>query len=305
MQHPAVTCADGRGVPTGLDALPAGLEAVDPDVGVVEERGEQPDRVGAAAHAGGDRVGEPAGQLEALGTRLVTDPAGEVADHARERVRAGGGAEQVGGVVDRAHPVAERLVDGVLERGAPGVDRDHPGSEQLHPRHVERLPLGVDRAHVDRAVEPEVGRRRRAGHAVLARAGLGDHPVLAHPPGQQGLAEHVADLVGAGVVEVLALEQDPRAADLLGEPGARRRAGWGRRRTPAGSCRSRPGTSGSAIAACQASVSSSSAATRASGMNRPPNRRRRAEPAALVGVVSRSCGQPCHRAHGAPRGRRP
>ena len=32
--------------------------------------------------------------------------------------------------------------------------------------------------------------------------------------GQQRLAEHVADLVGAGVVEVLALQQDPGADDL-------------------------------------------------------------------------------------------
>src|SRR5439155_23139670 len=32
------------------------------------------------------------------------------------------------------------------------------------------------------------------------------------------LAEHVVDLVGAGVTEVLALEVDARAAALLGEP---------------------------------------------------------------------------------------
>ena len=37
-------------------------------------------------------------------------------------------------------------------------------------------------------------------------------------PGQQRLAEDVVDLVRAGVVEVLALEQDPRAAGVLGEP---------------------------------------------------------------------------------------
>ena len=41
---------------------------------------------------------------------------------------------------------------------------------------------------------------------------------LAHPLGEQRLAEHVVDLVRAGVVEVLALEQDPRAAGVLGEP---------------------------------------------------------------------------------------
>src|SRR5699024_4484413 len=36
----------------------------------------------------------------------------------------------------------------------------------------------------------------------------GDHPGLAHAFGEQGLAEHVVDLVGAGVVEVLTFEED-------------------------------------------------------------------------------------------------
>jgi hypothetical protein len=52
---------------------------------------------------------------------------------------------------------------------------------------------------------------------VLAGAGLGDQPRLAHPLGQQRLAQHVVDLVRPGVVEVLALEQHPRAAGVRGE----------------------------------------------------------------------------------------
>ena len=54
---------------------------------------------------------------------------------------------------------------------------------------------------------------------MLARTGLGDDAGLAHPLGEQGLAEHVVDLVRAGVVEVLALEEDPRATGVLGQPG--------------------------------------------------------------------------------------
>ena len=52
---------------------------------------------------------------------------------------------------------------------------------------------------------------------MLARAGLGDHPPLAHPLGEERLAEDVVDLVGAGVTEVLALQVDPGAAGLLAE----------------------------------------------------------------------------------------
>ena len=184
---------------------------------VAEERLEQPDRVGAAAHARGHGVRQHAVPVQALRPRLVADAAGEVADHARERVRSGGGAEEVRRVVDGRDPVAERLVDGVLEGAAAGVDRDDLRAEQAHPDHVERLALHVDRAHVDGAVEAEVRRGGGGGDAVLAGAGLGDHAVLAHPLGEQRLAQHVADLVGAGVVEVLALEQHP-AADLLGQP---------------------------------------------------------------------------------------
>ena len=42
--------------------------------------------------------------------------------------------------------------------------------------------------------------------------------LLAHPHGQQGLAERVVDLVGAGVVQVFALQVDLRAAALLAQP---------------------------------------------------------------------------------------
>ena len=65
-----------------------------------------------------------------------------------------------------------------------------------------------------RALEAEERRRGGRGHAVLAGAGLGDQPRLAHALGQQRLAEHVVDLVRAGVVEVLALEEQPHAEPL-------------------------------------------------------------------------------------------
>ena len=101
---------------------------------------------------------------------------------------------------------------------AAGGDGDDLGAEQPHAGDVERLPLGVVLAHVDDALEPEQRGGGGGGDAVLAGAGLGDDPGLAHPLGQQRLAEDVVDLVRAGVVEVLALEDDPGAAGVLGEP---------------------------------------------------------------------------------------
>ena len=128
------------------------------------------------------------------------------------------GAEAVVGVVGVGHPVAERLVDRVLERLRAGLHGDHLGAQQPHPGDVQRLARGVDRAHVDHAVQAEQRARGRGRHAVLAGAGLGDHPRLAHLPGQQGLTEHVVDLVRTGVVEVFSLQEDAGATGMLAEP---------------------------------------------------------------------------------------
>jgi hypothetical protein len=134
-------------------------------------------------------------------------------------MRARHGADAVEGVLDVGHPVAERLVHGVLEGLRAGLHRHHLGAEHVHPKDVRLLPLDVDGAHVDDAVEAEARAERRGRDAVLAGAGLGDDPPLAHPAGEQNLAQNVVHLVGAGVVELVALEVDLGAA---GEARGRR-----------------------------------------------------------------------------------
>ena len=93
----------------------------------------------------------------------------------------------------------------------------HLGAEHLHAQHVRLLPLDVDRAHVDDAFQPELRAQGRGGDAVHAGAGLGDDARLAHALRQHDLAEHIVHLVRAGVVEVLALEIDLRAAEMRGQ----------------------------------------------------------------------------------------
>ena len=149
-------------------------------------------------------------------SRPITDL--KVADDPRERVRADDRAEDVVRRVDARHPVAHRFVDRVAQRPRAAGDGPHFGAQQLHAEHVRRLAADVFLAHVDDAVEAEVGTGGGGGHAVLAGAGLGDHALLAHPQREQGLAERVVDLVGAGVVQVLALEPDLGAAALLAQP---------------------------------------------------------------------------------------
>ena len=134
------------------------------------------------------------------------------------------------GGTDVGDPVAHRLVHGVLEGGAARLDGHDLGAEQLHAGHVEGLTVGVDPAHVDAALETHEGGDRRRRHAVLAGSGLGDDAPLPHAPGQQALSEHVVDLVAAGVVEVLALEQDagPAAVALAEVAGLADRGGTAR-----------------------------------------------------------------------------
>ena len=179
---------------------------------------EDADGVGAAADAGDDRVGQAAFHLHDLLARLVADHRLEVAHHLRIGVRAGGRADQVVRVLDVGHPVAERLVHGVLERAVASGDRMHLGAEHPHAEHVRLLPLDVGGAHVDDAGQAEARRHCRRGDAVLTGAGLGDDARLAHAAGEEDLAEAVVDLVRAGVIQLLALQIDFGAAKMLGQP---------------------------------------------------------------------------------------
>ena len=130
-------------------------------------------------------------------------------------MRACGRADQVVRGLDVGDPVADRLVHRVLQRPRAGADRDHLGAQHAHPHDVGALAADVLLAHVDMALEAEPGAHRGRGDAVLAGAGLGDDPALAQPPGQQRLADRVVDLVGAGVVQILALQPDPHARRQL------------------------------------------------------------------------------------------
>ena len=109
-----------------VDAVAAGLDAVDRDLAVVEEGVEQADGVRAAADRRDQRVGQPALGLHDLLAHLVADHRLEVAHQRRIGMRAGGGADQVIGGLDVGDPVAERLVHGVLQRAGAGGDRAAP-----------------------------------------------------------------------------------------------------------------------------------------------------------------------------------
>ncbi|CRK52028.1 conserved hypothetical protein [Rhodococcus sp. RD6.2] len=219
VQRARRSARDRRCMTSGLHTVTACLESDQLHGRVVDEGVEDADRVGAAADARGDGVRQPAGQRAHLCAGLEADDALEVADHRRERMRARRSAEAVVRVVRVGDPVAQRLVDRVLEGRRSGDRGDDLAAEEAHPCDVERLPLGVHLTHVDDALESEECARRRGRDAMLAGAGLRDHAGLAHPLGEQHLPEHIVDLVRAGVVEVFALEEQASTAGVLGQPG--------------------------------------------------------------------------------------
>ena len=201
-----------RAVTRRVDPLAAGLHADQLDLLVGDERREHADRVRAAADARDHARRQPPLALEQLRARLVADHALQVAHERRVGRRADDRADHVVGALDVRHPVADRRRGRLLERPRARVHRLHGRPEQLHPLHVRALAARVLHAHVDDALHPQQRAHGRGRDAVLAGAGLGDDPPLAHPLGEQHLPERVVELVRAGVVEVLALEVDGRPA---------------------------------------------------------------------------------------------
>src|SRR5512139_3237407 len=199
-----------------VESLPRRLDADQLDR-VTEEGMEASDCIRAAADTGDHAARQRSLGLQRLGAGLVPDHALQVSNQRRVWRGADHRADHVVGVRDGGGPIADRGADGLLQRPGTGLDPDHLGTQQPHPLDVRGLAADVLAAHVDGAPEAHQRARRRRGDAVLPRPGLGDHAALSHPTGEQGLADRVVDLVGAGVDEVLALQVDP-AAEPLREP---------------------------------------------------------------------------------------
>mmetsp|Transcript_54891 Transcript_54891/g.122780 ORF Transcript_54891/g.122780 Transcript_54891/m.122780 type:complete len:325 (-) Transcript_54891:337-1311(-) len=187
-------------------------------VDVVKERGEHPNRVRATTHASHHRVGQPArtvvergvaelagGLVEHLRTRLVTNHRLQVANDVGERVGPDSGTDDVVCGTNVGNPVAEGLVDGILEGAGTRLDGNHFGTHLGHPEAIQLLTLAVDRSHVYDALKVEQGARGGGGDAVLPRSRLRDDPLLAKLHCKQRLPHCVVDLMGTRVSELLSL----------------------------------------------------------------------------------------------------
>ena len=217
VEHAGLAARQRGRMAIGLgQAMACRFNAEDLHAGVVEEGMEQADGVRAPADGRDQRIRQAPFGGHHLLAHLVADDALKIADHHGIGVRTSGGADAVEGGVHIGDPVAQGLVHGVLEGARARLHGHDGGAQHLHAEHIGRLPRHIDRAHVDDAFEAIFGAGGGGGDAMLARARLRDDALLAHAHGQQDLAQHIVDLVGAGVVQLVALEVDFRAAEMFG-----------------------------------------------------------------------------------------
>ena len=185
--------------------------------GIRQEGREHTDGVGAAAHTGCDLVREMTGLLEELGSGLLADTELEIADHQGEGMRPRGRSDAVDRVLVFSGIGHEGGVDRLFEGLEAKADRDDIGAKQLHAGHIRSLFGDVDLSHVDVALEPEISCSGRQGDSVLPCPGLRDQLLFAHIFSQETFTHAVVELVGAGVVEVLAFEIDLGPAQKVGQ----------------------------------------------------------------------------------------
>ena len=197
---------------------------------------EQADGVRAAADAGKERIRQTAFRRQHLLARLLADHALEIAHHRRIGMRPGGRADAIERVLDIGDPITQRFVHRVFQRARAGLHRHDFRAEHVHAEDIGFLPLDIDGAHIDDAFEAEARTGRRRRNAMLTGAGFGDDARLAHAPREQDLAEHIVDLVRAGVVQLFALEIDFRRRRDVRSAARRNRAGSAGRHNGSADC---------------------------------------------------------------------
>ena len=204
---------------TGFETLAPCLNAIHRNALILQKRMKEPNGVGAAADTGHQGVRQLAVLSQTLRPRFTANDALKVAHEHGVRMRAGDRANNVKGIVDIRDPVAHGFIHGVFQRTRTRSHRDNLRSQELHSIDIQRLSANVFLTHKNVTLETQPGCNRRAGDTMLTRTRLGNHPLLAHIFGEECLPDRVIHLVGTGVIQIFALEQDACAADGVRQPG--------------------------------------------------------------------------------------
>ena len=217
MQHAGPSKGDGGGVVAQLEPPPAGFHPHQADVFVFHKARKNAYGVGAPAHTGYYAIRQPAGCGQHLFAGLAPDDRLEAAHYHWVGMGPHCGAQNIEGAAFVLNPVLNGGVDCFLQGALPGGNAYHPGSHHFHAEHVQRLTAGVFLTHVHHALHAQQRGNGGGGHPMLAGPGFGDNARFAHAFCQQGLPEGVVHLVGAQMVQVLALEVNLRSSNLIGQ----------------------------------------------------------------------------------------
>src|SRR5690606_35265301 len=212
VKHARLAALERRAMLARVDALAGCFDAVNLHGRIIEEGMEKAHRIGAATDTGNDGIGQPPLALQHLCLCLAPDHGLEVAHHCRIGMGTGDSADQIVGVLDIRYPVPQRFVHRIFQRARAGSNRNNFRAEKLHAEDVRLLPFNVGCAHVDDTGKAEACANGCGRHTMLARTRFRDDARLAHAPRKQDLAKAVIDLMAAGMVQLVTLEIDFRAA---------------------------------------------------------------------------------------------
>src|SRR3954468_11211829 len=127
----------------GIESFTRSLDADQFDCLVGYECVEDSHRVRATADARDHRLRKLSRALEHLRSRFATDYRLEVTHHARVRRGPANRSDDVMRIVDVRDPVANCLVERVLERTRAGFDWHHGRAHELHPKNIQLLTMRV------------------------------------------------------------------------------------------------------------------------------------------------------------------
>jgi len=186
---------------------------------------KNPHRVRSATDARDDSLRQPTGALEHLLARLASNDRLKLTHHPGIGRGSNDRTDDVVAVIHRRHPITNRFTRCVLQRPRSARHWNDGRSHESHAEHVQLLAPHVFFTHVDHALQTESGADRRRRDTVLARSSLGNDSALPHSQCEERLADRIVDLVRAGVVQVLAL-QEHTGPDQVGQPGRTAQRRW-------------------------------------------------------------------------------
>ena len=211
VQHAGAAQIDGGGVITAGLTGASRLNPYQTDAFILHKGVKHADGIGAAAHACHHHIRQPACTLQHLGAGLPPNDGLKLPDQCGERMGASRRTETIQGIRLMGNPVAQSLIDGILQRAGTALNRENRRSQQFHAHDVHGLAFYILCAHKNGAVHVKPGGRRSRSHAVLPRPGFRNKMRFPHHFGQKGLAEGVVDFVGSGVQQVLPFQPQAEA----------------------------------------------------------------------------------------------